>query len=352
MCKLSICIPTYNRAIYLSEAIKSILSQLTEEMFEKVEVAVSDNCSNDNTQEVIEDLRIKYPKAKIVYHVNEVNIGPDKNFLKAVSISSGEYCWLLGSDDKVADGAVKRVIDQIDLKCTVYLSDRYNADCKNMSIFEIQRFFSPELTQDYVFEICDQEDWSFYLSKCRSLGALFSYISSVVFSKKEWDKILEEMYFPYVGTAYVHVAILLLTIKNNERSTIKYLHDPIVINRTGNDSFMQNRYQRTMLDFDGYIKLSEIFAENQFTKAAVRYVIKHEYPIVSWRLIVKTNKEEFIQLIKKLEEVGYSYREIEHIEMLRRYRYISLLMYVCFFIHKKLSVRINKYDKKNKSKEL
>ena len=86
-----------------------------------------------NTQEVIEDLRIKYPKAKIVYHVNEVNIGPDKNFLKAVSISSGEYCWLFGSDDKVADGAVKRVLDQIDLKCTVYISDRYNADCKNMS---------------------------------------------------------------------------------------------------------------------------------------------------------------------------------------------------------------------------
>ena len=47
MCKLSICIPTYNRAIYFSEAIKSILSQLTEEMFEKVEVAVSDNCSNE-----------------------------------------------------------------------------------------------------------------------------------------------------------------------------------------------------------------------------------------------------------------------------------------------------------------
>ena len=199
--------------------------------------------------------------------------------MKAVSISSGEYCWLFGSDDKVADGAVKRVLDQIDLKCTVYISDRYNADCKNMSILEIQRFFSPELTQDYVFEICDQEDWSFYLSKCRALGALFSYISSVVFSKKDWDKILEEMYFPYVWTAYVHVAILLLTIKNNERSTIKYLHDPIVINRTGNDSFFQNIYQRTMLDFDGYIKLSEIFAENQFTKAAVRYILKHEHSI-------------------------------------------------------------------------
>ena len=47
--KLSICIPTYNRAKYLPTALDSILEQITE----RVEIAICDNGSIDATPEIV-----------------------------------------------------------------------------------------------------------------------------------------------------------------------------------------------------------------------------------------------------------------------------------------------------------
>jgi len=53
---LSICIPTYNRAEYLEEAIYNIV---TDDAFcDKVEIIISDNASTDNTKQVEKNLRI------------------------------------------------------------------------------------------------------------------------------------------------------------------------------------------------------------------------------------------------------------------------------------------------------
>ena len=50
---LSICIPTYNRSKSLRICLLSILSQ-TKGYEEDVEVVVSDNCSDDDTMQVVE----------------------------------------------------------------------------------------------------------------------------------------------------------------------------------------------------------------------------------------------------------------------------------------------------------
>ena len=60
---LSICIPTFNRAAYLSETIQSILSQ-TYTHFELI--IINDGCT-DNTEDVVKgykDKRIQYLKNK------------------------------------------------------------------------------------------------------------------------------------------------------------------------------------------------------------------------------------------------------------------------------------------------
>jgi len=55
----SVCIPTYNRANFLPQAIESVLAQ----DFTDFELIICDNASTDNTQEVVEkyqDKRIRY----------------------------------------------------------------------------------------------------------------------------------------------------------------------------------------------------------------------------------------------------------------------------------------------------
>ncbi|MDC3040572.1 glycosyltransferase family 2 protein [Flavobacteriaceae bacterium] len=95
MIKLSICIPTYNRSQHLSNCLHSVISMRKPKGF-KFEICISDNGSNDNTKEVVNNAK---KKIKINYNRNESNIGIARNFLKVVSMAKGEFTWLIGDDD-------------------------------------------------------------------------------------------------------------------------------------------------------------------------------------------------------------------------------------------------------------
>ena len=103
--KLSICIPTYNRAEFLPATLESIAAQWTDE----IEIAVSDNASTDHTAAIVESYRERLGRVR--WFRAESNRGADANYLKAVEISTGEYCWILGSDDPIAPGAIAELLD-------------------------------------------------------------------------------------------------------------------------------------------------------------------------------------------------------------------------------------------------
>jgi glycosyltransferase involved in cell wall biosynthesis len=89
---LSICIPTFNRAYILEKTLHSIVSQKIFEDTNEIEVIVSDNCSNDNTFEIVNKYIKKFDN-KIFYYKNEINI-TDLNFEKVLSLGKGEYLKL------------------------------------------------------------------------------------------------------------------------------------------------------------------------------------------------------------------------------------------------------------------
>ena len=60
--KLSIIVPTYNRANYLKECLDSIINQ----NYPNIEVIVTDDNSTDNTKEVVKEYIQKYPFIKFV----------------------------------------------------------------------------------------------------------------------------------------------------------------------------------------------------------------------------------------------------------------------------------------------
>ncbi len=95
--KVSIIIPTYNRAQYLGQAIKSALNQ----DYPNKEIIVSDNASTDNTFEVVKQF-MNYPEFK--YFRNETNIGMVPNWRKALyEYATGEYAIILSDDDFFVD---------------------------------------------------------------------------------------------------------------------------------------------------------------------------------------------------------------------------------------------------------
>ena len=109
---LSICIPTYNREQYLDETLASIINQLKPDNVGNVEICISDNASTDNTAQIVAKYKAN-PSINLVYSRNEKNLGADANYLKAVEIASGTYCWLLGSDDKPEPTALQQLLGYV-----------------------------------------------------------------------------------------------------------------------------------------------------------------------------------------------------------------------------------------------
>jgi glycosyltransferase involved in cell wall biosynthesis len=94
---LSICIPTFNRAAYLSDAIKYIVPAVNSTN-EVVELIISDNCSTDATSEILKELPVS-PWIRCVR--NETNVGALKNGLNCIDLAKGEYIWFVGDDDVI-----------------------------------------------------------------------------------------------------------------------------------------------------------------------------------------------------------------------------------------------------------
>jgi glycosyltransferase involved in cell wall biosynthesis len=110
---LTIAIPTFNRARRLEELIDLLYSEIKffKIPLKKIEILVSDNGSIDNTQEVLLGYKKKYINFKPLFSFE--NKGFDANYLKCLRESSGEYLWIIGDDDRICVGALKKIYDFI-----------------------------------------------------------------------------------------------------------------------------------------------------------------------------------------------------------------------------------------------
>jgi glycosyltransferase involved in cell wall biosynthesis len=104
---VSIGITTYNRAdAYLGEALQSAVAQ----GYPNLEIIVSDNCSQDHTEELVrsfEDPRIRYFK-------QEQNLGANGNFNFCLEQARGAYFLLLHDDDLIDPDFVELCMDAAD----------------------------------------------------------------------------------------------------------------------------------------------------------------------------------------------------------------------------------------------
>lgn len=106
---LSICIPTYNRSEYLRKSVESIICQPEFESGE-VEIIISDNASNDDTESLGRDFSSKY--SNILYYKNAENI-VDKNFPLAISRGTGIFRKLSNDTFIYLEGSLKYICNLI-----------------------------------------------------------------------------------------------------------------------------------------------------------------------------------------------------------------------------------------------
>lgn len=105
---LSICIPTFERSALLEQSLRSILGQFPEDA---VEIVVLDNASTDQTREVVEAAQGQHRCVR--YIRNDVNIGLDRNAIRAIDEARGEYVFLFSDDDVLLPGSGAAILAAI-----------------------------------------------------------------------------------------------------------------------------------------------------------------------------------------------------------------------------------------------
>lgn len=132
--KISICIPTYNRANQLINCLQSIALNRNHSLVD-YEVCISDNFSNDDTEEVVRSFENKIP---IRYFKNESNIGRVRNYLRVVNLAKGDFIWLLGDDDLLLPGSLERLDRLISLNKNVdfFYINSFCLDSEYLSTFD------------------------------------------------------------------------------------------------------------------------------------------------------------------------------------------------------------------------
>lgn len=106
--KVSVLIPAYNYAHYLGEAIESVLDQT----FDDFELIVVDNCSTDNSVELVQSYMHKDSRVRLV--VNKTNVGMYRNYNEALLHARGEYIKFLNADDKFDKELLKEFVGILD----------------------------------------------------------------------------------------------------------------------------------------------------------------------------------------------------------------------------------------------
>lgn len=107
--KLSIVIPTYNRADFLDLSL-SVHVPLAREY--GIEIYISDNCSSDNTAAVVKKWMLEY--SCLHYSCNDKNLGAEENFEIALNLSSSQYVWLLGDTYQIPRNGISSILELLE----------------------------------------------------------------------------------------------------------------------------------------------------------------------------------------------------------------------------------------------
>ncbi|MDI1305926.1 MAG: glycosyltransferase family 2 protein [bacterium] len=184
---LTIVIPTYNRDVWLENSF-GIISEELKGLDEIVEIVVSNNASIDNTELVVKKYKNSFP---FIYNYNSANVGAIRNINKCIELSSGKYVWVLGDDDFLIKGFLRKLIEII----------RENKDIPfffiNMKIWNPIKNYSFRDTIDYLDSIdvtlLDTEKIDFVIYKeVKEIATFergyFNAISNFILLKEDYSK--------------------------------------------------------------------------------------------------------------------------------------------------------------------
>jgi abequosyltransferase len=110
---LTVAVPTYGRAALLAEQLEWVGRAIVGHE-DRCEVVVSDNCSPDDTAQVVARWCGSVPEVAVEYRRQPRNLGAVRNIMSCVERARGRFVWVVSDDDVVDDGALAAVLSAVE----------------------------------------------------------------------------------------------------------------------------------------------------------------------------------------------------------------------------------------------
>jgi abequosyltransferase len=212
-CKLSICIPTLNRAQFIGDTLRSVVLQATNEC----EIVVLDGASTDSTEQIVGHYVQQFPRLR--YIKQDKNGGFDRDLDRLVGLALGEYVWLMTDDDILRPDAVPTVLRAISHDYSLVI---LNAEVRDHGLLNVVREAVLKFPSDRTYGPRELD------SLCADTCNYVTYLPSVVIKRAIW---LERQRTPYYDSDFLHVGVI---FQRNLPGDTLVVVKPCVSMRSGN----------------------------------------------------------------------------------------------------------------------
>ena len=148
---VSIALCTYNGARYLGEQLDTLINQTHPDC----EIIISDDCSTDETADILKLYASKYPHIKLYF--NDENLGYTKNFERAISLCTGEYIALCDQDDVWDKNKISIMLGHIGDNALAYHDSAFIDEKGNLlsrKLSDVRNCYSGNDSRVFLFDNC------------------------------------------------------------------------------------------------------------------------------------------------------------------------------------------------------
>ncbi len=189
--KVSVVIPNYNYEKFMYHRLYSILNQ----DYKLYEIIILDDCSSDNSRELIDDLVNKLQTyIKITKNYNKTNSGTAfKQWKKGFDLVKGDYVWIAEADDYCEKNMISSLVNTIKKDKDIVLSYVDTSFINSIGVRQLKTI-KPEIDiqksghwdKDFINNGLDEiKDYAF-------LNCTIANVSSCLIKNKDYSKILDE----------------------------------------------------------------------------------------------------------------------------------------------------------------
>lgn len=224
---VSVIMPSYNASRFIEQAIDSVLQQ----SYQSIELIIIDDCSTDNSKEIIKELAEKHPKIKPVYLQENSGAAVARN--KGIELAVGKYIAFLDTDDVWLPNKIEKQVEFMKDNNLPFCHSNYQLIDTEGHITERKGKFKNPLTYSDML-------------KSNFIGCLTAIYDS---------DILGKMYMPLIRKRQDYGLWLNILKKVDVAQGIE---TPLALYRMNNDSISSNKIEMLYWNWKLFYKVEKI----------------------------------------------------------------------------------------------